>query len=267
MTHRLRRSGQVADSLITPGMPGHQEGIEPMYDVAGAKTDMAQALTELGVADAADARPLSFGFNTGAGHELPVGFMQRPVAQAPRSPDRPSSAATSTVLPRPRTAGKFTIARDGWGADYPHANNQLRGLFSCGSGNNDIQYCNPDFDALIAQAGAEPDQAKQIALYNQAQTLLVKDAARRLHLAGASQLRGRSRTSSGISGTVQDSRLPGDQFYETIYITEALDARRATPDAGVGSSGPHVARARTRTRFTDPGRPHLARVGPARGIG
>ena len=53
-----------------------------------------------------------------------------------------------------------TLARDGWGADYPHANNQL-GLFICGGGNNDSQYCNPDFDALIAQAAAEPDQDKQ----------------------------------------------------------------------------------------------------------
>ena len=68
------------------------------------------------------------------------------------------------------------IARDGWGADYPHANNQL-GLFVCGGGNNDVQYCNPDFDALMAQAAAEPDQDKQVALYNQAQTILMNDAA------------------------------------------------------------------------------------------
>jgi ABC-type transport system substrate-binding protein len=43
------------------------------------------------------------------------------------------------------------------------------------SGNNDEQYCNKDYDALIDQAAAEPDATKQTALYNQAQELLMKD--------------------------------------------------------------------------------------------
>ena len=43
-----------------------------------------------------------------------------------RSASRPSrSAATSASSSPQRTAGEYDIARDGWGADYPHANNQL----------------------------------------------------------------------------------------------------------------------------------------------
>ena len=49
-------------------------------------------------------------------------------------------------------------------------------LFQSESGNNDEGYKSPEFDALVAQAGAEPDAAKSLALYNQAQELLVEDA-------------------------------------------------------------------------------------------
>ena len=76
-----------------------------------------------------------------------------------------------------RTAGEYDIARNGWGADYPHPNNQLAGLFTCGGGNNDEQYCNPEFDELIAQAAAEQDPAAQAALYEQANKIIADDAA------------------------------------------------------------------------------------------
>ena len=109
-----------------------------------------------------------------------------------------------------------TIARDGWGADYPHANNQL-GLFVCGGGNNDIQYCNPDFDALIAQAAAEPDQAKQVALYKQAQTILMNDAAFIPLRFGLTVYEVQPYV-GGLTITPSDSQLPGDMFYETIQI-------------------------------------------------
>ena len=115
-----------------------------------------------------------------------------------------------------RTAGDYDLARDAWGADYPHANNQL-GLFVCGGGNNDVQYCNPDFDALITQAAGEPDQDKQVALYNQAQKILMDDAAF-LPLRFAVSTFEVQPYFGGITATPSDSQLPGDLFYETMYI-------------------------------------------------
>ena len=41
---------------------------------------------------------------------------------------------------------------------------------------NTQSYCNPEVDALLAEAGAELDQAKRIALYNKAQEIIVDDA-------------------------------------------------------------------------------------------
>ena len=132
---------------------------------------------------------LKFGFNSGAGHEPRVAFLAEAWRTGVRSRDRADRQRLQRLPPRSARPVEYDIARDGWGADYPHANNQL-GLFVCGGGNNDDQYCNPDFDALIAQAAAEPDQAKQVALYNQAQTILMDDAAMLPLRFGADHLRG-----------------------------------------------------------------------------
>ena len=70
----------------------------------------------------------------------------------------------------------FDIFRLGWGADYPHPNNFLTDLFTCTSGNNNMQYCNEDFDALMADAAVEPDLEAQVAIYNEAQQMLVDDS-------------------------------------------------------------------------------------------
>ena len=208
--------GLVADSPIPPGMPGHQEGIGLKYDVAAAKTELATALTELGFADVADVPSLSFGFNTNAGHELPSAFMQNQW--------RTNLGIQSTLVGETfdqfvpdRLAGKFTITRDAWGSDYPHPDDFLRALFGTGSNNNDESYSNKAFDALIAQAGAEPDPTKSIALYNQAQELLVQDAPAvftRWRVANYEV----APYVTGITGTVQDSVVIGDTFFETISI-------------------------------------------------
>ena len=140
-----------------------------------------------------------------------------PKPGGPPSVSRPSrSAATSASSSSQRTAGDYQLARDAWGADYPHANNQL-GLFVCGGGNNDVQYCNPDYDALMTQAAGEADQDKQVALYNQAQKILMDDAAF-LPLRFAVSTFEVQPYVGGINATPSDSQLPGDLFYETMYI-------------------------------------------------
>ena len=136
---------------------------------------------------------------------------------APRSVSRPSRSAATSASSSPSAPPATTRSRaTRWGADYPHANNQL-GLFVCGGGNNDVQYCNPDFDALITQAAGEPDQDKQVALYNQAQKILMDDAAF-LPLRFAVSTFEVQPYVGGITATPSDSQLPGDLFYETMYI-------------------------------------------------
>jgi oligopeptide transport system substrate-binding protein len=65
----------------------------------------------------------------------------------------------------------------GWVADYPYPQDFLDILFSTGSSYNYGGYSNPQVDSLIQQANEETDQAKAFALYQQAEKLIVNDAA------------------------------------------------------------------------------------------
>ena len=209
-------TGQPANSIIMPGIPGYQADLDPYpFDLDAAKQHMTAALAALGVPDAASLGKLKFGFNTGAGHEPRVAFLAEAWRQA-FGLETEQIGSDFAVFLQQRTAGEYDLARDGWGADYPHANNQL-GLFICGGGNNDSQYCNPDFDALMKQAAAEPDQDKQTTLYNQAQTLLMNDAPV-LPLRFAVTTYEVQPYVKGLTITPSDSQLPGDVFYETIQI-------------------------------------------------
>jgi len=208
--------GKPANSFVMPGIPGYQEALDPYpFDLAAAKDHMKTALAALGVADAAALGKLKFGFNSGAGHEPRVAFLAEAWRQA-FGLETEQIGSDFAVFLQQRTAGEYSLARDGWGADYPHANNQL-GLFVCGGGNNDIQYCNPDFDKLMAQAAGEPDQTKQVDLYNQAQTILMNDAALLPLRFGLATYEVQPYV-GGLQVTPSDAQLPGDLFYETIQI-------------------------------------------------
>jgi oligopeptide transport system substrate-binding protein len=65
----------------------------------------------------------------------------------------------------------------GWIADYPHPQDFLEILFKSGGDNNWGEYSNAEVDALLNQAGIEPDNAKSLRLYQQAEQKLVDDAA------------------------------------------------------------------------------------------
>ena len=65
----------------------------------------------------------------------------------------------------------------GWGADYAHPQNFLEVLFGTGTTYNIGGYSNAQFDALLKQAAATTDEAASLALYQQAEQLLVNDAA------------------------------------------------------------------------------------------
>jgi oligopeptide transport system substrate-binding protein len=64
----------------------------------------------------------------------------------------------------------------GWIADYPHPQDFLEVLFASGAENNYGGYHNPDFDALLETAAAELDSELGLALYQQAEQMLVDDA-------------------------------------------------------------------------------------------
>jgi oligopeptide transport system substrate-binding protein len=210
--------GQPANSFVMPGLPGYTDYNPYPYDLTAAKAAMDKAVQELGFASAADIPALKLGFNTGGGHEPRVAFL----AEAWRTAfglETEQIGSEFGVFLTQRTAGEYDIARNGWGADYPHANNQLNGLFTCGGGNNDQQWCNEEFDSLIKQAATEQDQAKQAELYEQAQKIMADDAAS-LFLLFPERPALVKPYVTGLTKTPMDSTSPGEHFYETMQIAE-----------------------------------------------
>jgi len=65
----------------------------------------------------------------------------------------------------------------GWCADYPDPQNFADVLFHTGAQQNTGHYSNPQVDAFLDQASVEKDVAKRIQLYQQAEQILVQDAA------------------------------------------------------------------------------------------
>jgi oligopeptide transport system substrate-binding protein len=63
------------------------------------------------------------------------------------------------------------VYRLGWIYDYPDAYNGLS-LWTCGSGNNNTNWCNKKFDNLINQATKTPDQDQRVGVYQQAESML-----------------------------------------------------------------------------------------------
>ena len=165
--------GTVAGSAVPPGMPGHQADIGIAYDADKAVTDFQAGLDEAGVS--AGDLALQLGYNTEADHEPTVEFLQEQWRTAFDVNVELVGLEWSSYLTR-LNEDPFDIFRLGWGADYPHPNNFLTDLFTCTSGNNNMQYCNEDFDALMADAAVEPDLDTQVGIYNQAQEMLVDDA-------------------------------------------------------------------------------------------
>jgi ABC-type oligopeptide transport system substrate-binding subunit len=65
----------------------------------------------------------------------------------------------------------------GWCADYPDPENFADVLFHTGSNQNNGGYSNPQLDPILEAARIEPDVTKRIAMYQQAEQMLVDDAA------------------------------------------------------------------------------------------
>lgn len=65
----------------------------------------------------------------------------------------------------------------GWCADYPDPENFADVLFHTGSNQNNGGYSNPELDELLETARIEQDVTKRIEMYQQAEQMIVDDAA------------------------------------------------------------------------------------------
>jgi ABC-type transport system substrate-binding protein len=156
---------QPADNIIPPGIAGYQPGVwaDTKYDVAGAKQALVDAGYPGGVGS--DGKPLAIklSFNSGAGHEPIMELVQSDLKAIGITATFDSSEFA--VYLKQLDAGNFQIARLGWIADYPIADNFLYPLFQSKSGDNKSKYANPAVDTALDAARKTIDTAARIAAY------------------------------------------------------------------------------------------------------
>lgn len=71
--------------------------------------------------------------------------------------------------------GEHHVYMSGWSGDNGDADDFLTPNLSCAANQSGVKFCNPEFEKLINDARATPDQKKRIAMYEQAQEIFKRE--------------------------------------------------------------------------------------------
>jgi oligopeptide transport system substrate-binding protein len=162
-----------AEGILPPGMPGYNETLEGLdYDVEKAKELIAASK----YGDVSNLPPITLTVE-GYGNSIPsyLGAIIQEWQQNLGVETSVRQLETETFLYNLKQE-KDEMFMLGWVADYPDPHNFLDILFYTGSENNIFEYSNPTLDALLDQAAIEQDKAVRLAMYQQAEQLVVDDA-------------------------------------------------------------------------------------------
>ncbi len=170
----FRNTVQRADGILPPGMPGFNADLAGLdYDVSAARELIAGSKYG-GVSGLPPLTVTTAGWGGMISQELEA------VIQEWRN--NLGVEVTVRQLEPERFLYYLKEEKDemfymGWVADYPHPQDFLDILFHTGTENNFSEYSNPEIDALLERAGVETDYEQSLALYQQAEQMLVDDAA------------------------------------------------------------------------------------------
>jgi oligopeptide transport system substrate-binding protein len=165
---------QRADGILPPGLPGYNPDLVGLdYDVDAAKELIKQSQ----YGDVSNLPPITL---TTSGYG---GYISS-VLEAAVTQWRDNLGVEVTVRVLDPDYFFYHLKQEmnemydlGWVANIPQPEDFLDVLFRTGAENNFGGYSNPAVDAILEQAGVETDAAKSLALYRQAEQMLVDDAA------------------------------------------------------------------------------------------
>jgi len=169
----LRDMVAVADGILPPGMPGYDEALEGLdYNVEEAKELIAASQ----YGDVSELPPITLTID-GYGNAIPsyLGAIIQEWQQNLGVEISVRQVETERLIYnlKQEKDEMFTL---GWIADYPDPHNFLDVLFYTGSEVNIGEYSNPGLDALLDQAAVEQGQSTRLAMYRQAEQMVVEEA-------------------------------------------------------------------------------------------
>ncbi len=165
---------QRADGILPPGMPGFNRELQGLdFDIAEAK----ELIRTSKYGNVSNLPPITL---TTSGYGGLIGSGLQAIVHQWRE------NLGVEVKVRQLEPGRFfynlkeeknEMYDMGWIADYPHPQNFLEVLFSTGANYNYGEYTNPEVDGLLQAAAIEQDIERSFELYQQAEQILISDAA------------------------------------------------------------------------------------------
>jgi oligopeptide transport system substrate-binding protein len=155
----------VATGMSPKGISGFDQ-ITPNSPWTPEEADLDQAKDELSQA-ASPKKDINLFFNNAPGHkEIATAVQAQWTQLGITSTLKQQEWAQYLEFLGPPPNNAVDVYRLGWIYDFPDPINGLE-LWTCDSGNNNTNYCDKDFDALVAQAKEEPDETARFAIYKQ----------------------------------------------------------------------------------------------------
>jgi len=206
--------GQPAYSWIPPGMPGYDANLGLDYHFSATKAQ--EFLTAAGYTNGSEVPELHLQYaDTGINPTI-AQFIQQQV-KVNLNIDVVIEPMERAAFTQAVNAEQYSWAWYGWGADYPDPDNWLPQLFGTGAGNNHTNYSSAEFDSLCAQAAIQLDNAQRLALYAQAQALVVNDAPV-LFMFYRERFVLVKPNVKGLKYTGMDGDVAGDMFFANVWI-------------------------------------------------
>lgn len=205
--------GRVASSWVPPGMPGFDENAGKQY--AFNPTKAKQLLSEAGFPDGRGLAEIRFTYADNTTNKELAEWLQGQLKQnlgIELTLDPMESKAYQAAY----TANQLQMFWAGWGADYPDPENFLRNIIGTGKSGNHTLFSDPQVDRSIEQALAEPDEAKRLKLWQDAQNRML-DQAPMVPIMHREIFWLKKPQFKGFQVTAKDQR-PGNRFYYQLYV-------------------------------------------------
>jgi oligopeptide transport system substrate-binding protein len=206
-------TGSPGNTWLPPGLPGYDKANEDIlkFDVAAAK----QSLADAGFPNGQGLPAIKILLSDTPTNKAFFDFMSKQLKDNLNitvQSDLVDSKTRSSRL----NSKDFQFSYGGWIQDYPNADDWLP-IRNTNDSNNQFNYSNPAFDAAVKTALGQSDPAKQAPLWSAAEKILLQDGQEGV-LRHPELITLWSPKIKGLTTSLQDSVLFGDEFLETAYV-------------------------------------------------
>jgi oligopeptide transport system substrate-binding protein len=167
----ILRAGEIpATALVPPGLLGYQPVQGPTHDVKAAR----RLLAEAGFPEGHNFPKIEVLYNTHETHQAVAEVLQDDWKRNLGIEVELRGLEWGTYLESQKQL-QYQVCRAGWNADYADPNTFLD-MFITGGNNNQTGWSNKRYDTLVAEAAAETDVERRLAMLREAEGILVEES-------------------------------------------------------------------------------------------